>query len=73
MRIFALVALAAITLAGPSLSVAGDQPTNSAPKPSSFVPHPHSSRHVYGAPIGTPIVGHAKTSHRKHAAKSPSS
>ena len=73
MRIFAVVVLAVITLAGPALSVAGDQSTNSAPKPSSLVPHPHSSRHVYGAPIGPPIVGHAKTSHRKHSAKSPSS
>ena len=71
MRIFAVVALAAIPLAGPARSVAGDQPTNSAPKPSSFVPHPHSSRHVYGSPIEPPIVGHAKTSHRKHATKSP--
>lgn len=72
MRIFAVVVLAAITLAGPALSVAGDQ-TTTAPKPSSFVPHPHSSRHVYGSPIGAPIVGHAKTSHLKHAKKSPSS
>jgi hypothetical protein len=74
MRIFAVVVLAATTLAGPALSDAGDQPTNYAPKPSSFVPHPHSSSHVYGAPIGPPIVGrHAKTSHRKHATKGPSS
>ena len=73
MRIFAVVVLAGITLAGPALSVAGDQTTASAPKPSSFVPHPHSSRHVYGSPIGAPIVGHAKTSHRKHAAKTPTS
>jgi hypothetical protein len=73
MRIFAVVVLATSTLAGPALSVADDQLANSAPKPSSFVPHPHSSRHVYGTPIGPPIVGHAKTSHRKHAAKNPSS
>lgn len=73
MKIFAVVVLAAITLAGPALSLADNQSTNSAPKPSSFVPHPHSSRHVYGAPIGPPIAGQAKTSHRKHAAKSPSS
>ncbi len=70
MKILAVVVLAATTLAGPALSVAGES-TNSPPKPSSFVPHSHSSHHVYGAPIGAPIVGHAKTTHHKHAAKSP--
>ena len=69
MKILAVVAMAAVMLAGPAPSVADDQ--NSAPKPSSFVPHSHSSNHVYGAPIGAPIVGHAKTAHRKHATKSP--
>ena len=71
MKILAVVAMAAVMLAGPAPSVADGQPTNSAPKPSSFVPHSHSSNHVYGAPIGAPIVGHAKTAHRKHATKSP--
>ena len=73
MRIFAVVVLAAITLAGPALSVADDQSTELCAQAEFFCPHPHSSRHVYGSPIGPPIVGHAKTSHRKHAAKSPSS
>ena len=72
MRTFAVVLLAA-TLAGPALSVAGDQPTNSAPEPMSFVPHLHSSQHVYGSPIGPPIVGHAKAFHHKHAPKKQSS
>jgi hypothetical protein len=68
MRTFAVAVLAA-TFAVPALSVAGDQPGNSAPKPTSFVPHSHSSSHVYGSPIGQPIVGHAKTSHHKLAPK----
>ena len=73
MRIFAVVALAAITLAGPALSVAGDQTTDSAPKPSSFVPHPHTNHHVYGTPIQPAIVGHARTSPHKHGLKKRSS
>ena len=69
MKTFAMIVLAAATLAGSALAVAGDQPPNSAPKPASFVPHSHSSHHVYGSPIGRPIVGHAKTSHHQHATK----
>jgi hypothetical protein len=69
MKTLAAAVLAAITLAGPALSVADDQAANSAPKPSSFVPHAHSSQHVYGAPIGAPVVGHAKTTHHKRATK----
>ncbi len=72
MRLFAFAVLAA-ALAVPALSVAGNQPVNSAPKPMSFVPHPNSGQHVYGSPIGQPIVGHARTSHRKHAPKQQSS
>jgi hypothetical protein len=64
---FAITVLAAITLVQPALSVAGDNPN-------SFVPHPHTNHHVYGAPIPPPIVGHhAKTSHHKHAPKKRSS
>jgi len=63
----------AITLAAvlmqPALSIAGDKVPDSSPKPSSFVPHPHTNSHVYGAPIQPAIVGHAKTSNHKHAAK----
>jgi hypothetical protein len=66
---FAITVLAAITLMQPALSVAGDRATDSHPKTSSFVPHPHSNHHVYGAPIQPAIVGHAKTSHNKHTPK----
>lgn len=70
MRKFAPLVLATLTLAGPALSVAGNEPTNSAPRPSSFVPHTHSNHHVYGAPIEPPIVGRAKSTHHKRAKKS---
>jgi hypothetical protein len=66
---FAIIVLAAITLVQPALSVAGDKATDAREKPSSFVPHPHTNHHVYGAPIQPAIVGHAKTSHAKHAPK----
>jgi hypothetical protein len=55
--------LAAITLAGPTVSVASGEPFHSGSKPSSFTPQPHSNNHIYGAPIERPIVGHAKPSH----------
>lgn len=74
MRKFAITVLAAVTLVQPALSVAGDNPTVSGTKPNSFVPHPHTTHHIYGAPIPPPIVGHhAKTSHHKHAPKKRSS
>jgi hypothetical protein len=63
---FAITVLAAVTLLQPALSVAGD-------KPNSYVPHPHTNHHVYGAPIQPAIVGYAKTSHHKHAPKKRSS
>jgi hypothetical protein len=62
---FAITVLAAV-LVQPALSVAGN-------KTSSFVPHPHTNHHVYGAPIQPALVGHAKTSHHKHAPKKRSS
>jgi hypothetical protein len=65
---FAMTVLAAIMLQ-PALSVAGVQSTHTAAKPTSFVPHPHTNHHVYGSPIGPAIVGHAKTSHHRHAPK----
>jgi len=65
---FAIAVLAAITLAQPALSIANVQSTNPAAKPTSFVPR-HTNQHVYGAPIGPSILGHAKTSHRKHTPK----
>ena len=58
---FAITVLA-VVLVQPALSVADD-------KPSSFVPHPHTNQHVYGAPIQPALVGHTKTSHHKHAPK----
>jgi hypothetical protein len=64
---------AAITLLQPALSVASVKPTDSGVKPSSFVPHPHTKNHVYGAPIQPAVVGHAKTAHHKHAPKKRSS
>jgi len=66
---FAITVLVALTLVQPALSVAGNKPTDSGAKPSSFVPHPHTNRHIYGAPMQPAIVGHAKTSHHKHAPK----
>jgi hypothetical protein len=69
----AIAVLAAVALVQPALSVAGDNPTGAGAKPNSFVPHPHTHRHVYGAPIQPAIVGHAKTSHHKHTTKKRSS
>jgi hypothetical protein len=63
---FAVIVLAAVT-GIPALSVAGDKPIDSGAKPASFVPHPHTSHHVYGAPIEPAILGHAKT--HKHTTK----
>ena len=70
---FVIAVLAAVTLVQPALSVAGDKPTDSCAKPSSFVPHPHTNHHVYGAPIGPVIVGHRTTPYHKHAPKKQSS
>ena len=70
---FVLSALVAVTLMQSALSVAGDMSTDSRAKPSSFVPHSHTNTHVYGSPIQPAIVGHAKTSHHKHAPPRPSS
>jgi hypothetical protein len=64
---FAVGVLATVTLTQPVLSVAGDRPIDSGAKPNSFVPHPHTSHHVYGAPIEPAILGHAKT--HKHTPK----
>jgi hypothetical protein len=66
---FAIAVLAAAALLQPALSVAGDKPATSGPKPNSFVPHPHTHRHVYGAPIQPAIVGPAKTTHHKRVPK----
>jgi hypothetical protein len=65
----AIAVLAAVTLAQPAASVAGDKPADVRAKPNSFVPHPHTNHHVYGAPIQPAILGHAKSSHHKHVPK----
>jgi hypothetical protein len=56
---FVITVLAAVTFVQPALSAA----TNS------FVPHPHSKQHAYGAPIEPAIVGHGKSAHHKRAPK----
>ena len=66
---FAIAVLAAVTLVQPALSVAGDTSTGSRPKPSSFVPHPHTNSHVYGSPIQSAVVGHSTTPHHKQTPK----
>lgn len=69
MKKFAIIVLAAVTVMQSALTVAGDKSTDSNPRPSSFVPHPHTNSHVYGAPIQPAIVGHSKTSHHQHTPK----
>ena len=64
MRIIAPAVLAAIALAGATLGVAAGDSTASGSKPSSFMPGPHTNRHVYGSPIGQRIVGHTTASRR---------
>jgi hypothetical protein len=66
---FAFAVLAAIALAQPALSAADVQSSNSHAKPTSFVPHSHTNHHVYGSPIEPAIVGHARTTHHRHAPK----
>jgi hypothetical protein len=69
---FVSIALAA-ALMQPALSVAADGSTDSHPKPSSFVPHPHTQSHVYGSPLQPAIVGHSKASHHKNPPKKQAS
>jgi hypothetical protein len=72
MKKFAVM-LSAFMLTQSATAVAGDQPAGPRAKPSSFVPHPHTKSHVYGAPIQPAIVGHAKTAHQKQRPKKPAS
>lgn len=65
----AIAVLAAVALVHPALSVADGRPTGSCAKPNSFVPRPHSTHHVYGAPIQPAIARHPKASHHKQAPK----
>ena len=71
MKQFATVLLAAV-LIQPALSAATDKSTDTRPKPSTFVPHPHTNSHVYGTPIQSAIVSHSKSSHHKHTPKKSS-
>jgi hypothetical protein len=48
----AITVVAAITLAGSTVSVASGEPIDSGSMPRSFAPQPHSNDHIYGAPIG---------------------
>ncbi len=66
---FAITVLAAITLAGSTVSVASGEPIHSGSKPSSYAPQPHSNDHIYGTPIEPPLVGHARASHHNHVQK----
>jgi hypothetical protein len=72
MTTIAITVLAAIVLAGPSLSLANGKPANTGSKPSSYTPQPRSKSHIYGAPIQSPIVGQAKASRHKHARRKAS-
>jgi hypothetical protein len=71
--VLSVLILAAATTSQPR-AAAGCQPV--APeaatpaKPSSFAPHPHSRKRVYGAPIQKPLVK-SHTRHRPHPAKKP--
>jgi hypothetical protein len=70
---FVVIGLAAVALMQSALSLAGDKSTDSRAKPSSFVPHPHTNTHIYGAPIHPAIVGHSKVSHHNPTPKKRSS
>jgi hypothetical protein len=70
---YALTLLAAVTLAQPALSAAGDKPSGCDSNSSSFVPHARTSQHVYGTPIQPAILHHRKTSHHQSPPKKRSS
>ena len=46
-------------VSSPRTYTAAHQPDGKPTKASSFAPHPGSKRHVYGAPIQSPILGRA--------------
>jgi hypothetical protein len=64
-----MIVIAVATLVQSGLTMAGDKSAGSHAAPNSYVPHPHASNHVYGTPIQPPVVGHARSSHQKSAAK----
>ncbi len=62
--------LLALALATPLAATAQTKPTKT--QPSSYAPGNHSGPHVYGSPIGAPIVGPARPAHHARAnAKHP--
>jgi hypothetical protein len=65
MRMIASAVLAALALAGPVPAVAAG--ADSGAKPSSYAPRPQTGPHIYGSPIGPPIVGHAAPAHHSRA------
>jgi hypothetical protein len=69
----ALTLSAALALAQPVSRAGADTPRTARAKPSSFVPHAATTRHVYGAPIEPAIVGHIKHSRGKRKPQRPSS
>jgi hypothetical protein len=66
MSAIARATLIALTLAVPLTAHAQTRPPKT--QPSSYAPGPRSGPHVYGAPIGAPIVGPARPAHQTHAA-----
>jgi len=69
---FVITLIASVILLQPLWSGASGNPSDSHAKPMSFSPHASANGHVYGAPIGPAIMGHAKTAHDKHPAKKKS-
>jgi hypothetical protein len=66
---FAVTMLTVAALTQSAMALAGTQSTDSRAKPSSFVPHPHTSSHVYGTPIHPAVVGHTSVSRHKQTPK----
>jgi hypothetical protein len=63
-----IAAVAALALGHAAVAVAADSSAGAHTNSASFVPH-RKSNHVYGAPIGRPVLSHANVSHHKTAPK----
>jgi hypothetical protein len=63
-----IVAVAAFALGHAVVAAAADSSVGPRTKSASFVPH-GKSNHVYGAPIGRPVLSHANAPHHKTAPK----
>jgi hypothetical protein len=68
----AKLGLGAIALSISAAAIATGTTPNSHPLPSSYAPQAHSDNHVYGSPIGPPVVGQSAAVHRLHASKKSS-